>query len=222
MSQKLDITIPGFTIIAGICGSGKTSAIEYILYKNKKKFDYGLIFTNTFFTDNSFSYIPNQYVHGEFSEEKLSNFMDIQSNLVKQGVKKNAFLVLDDCLDDPGMWNSSVFKRLISQFRHYNITIIITTQYPQAIPARFRSGAFQILIFQNTTERAIRGLFESFGQLFNLYNEFKNFVNQSTVNYQFIFINNKCPENSIEKKYQVMRINNKFPKNWKLEFNTNI
>ena len=220
MSQ-MEISIPGFTILNGVSHSGKSTAIEYILHKYRKKIDYCIVFCNTCFTGKSFNFIPEKFVHNEYKEEVLINAMGIQSELVKQRITKNLMIVFDDCLFDK-QFTSPSFKKLITMYRHFNISILLSTQFPNVLPPIFRANAFQVLIFQNTTHRAIQALYESYGQTFDTFNEFKSFMNKNTNNYQFIYINNREQENTIEKKYKVCKITKFPPKNWKLEFNTNL
>ena len=78
-----NIDIPSFVIINGFQGGGKTYLIKYLMYKYRKVFSYGLVFTNTNFdTNNSgFSYVPDEFIYPEYDEEALDNLMNIQSKL---------------------------------------------------------------------------------------------------------------------------------------------
>ena len=177
--ETLNITIPGFVIINGFMGGGKSHFIKWLVHKYRKHFDYAVVFCNTSFATDSFKYIDPKFVHSEYDEAVLISVMDLQADLVKQRVKKNALIIFDDCLDD-GQFKSAPFKRLCTQLRHYNITCIISTQYPNVIPPRFRANAFQTAIFQMGTEVALKALFASSGQLFESFKDFKSFVMKST------------------------------------------
>ena len=58
MANQLNIKLPSLIIINGSQGNGKSHLIKYIMSKYKDKFSYGLVITNTFFTQDSFKYIP--------------------------------------------------------------------------------------------------------------------------------------------------------------------
>lgn len=208
--ETLTITIPGFIILNGYMGSGKSTFIKWLVHKYRKKFDYAVVFCNTSFATDSFKYIDPKFVHSEYKEEVLISVMDLQADLAKQNVKKNALIIFDDCLDD-GQFKSNPFKRLCSQLRHYNITCIISTQYPNAVPPRFRANAFQVAIFQMGTEVALKALFASYGQLFESFKDFKSFVMKNTGNYNFILFDSKCVSPKIEDKYKVYKCPAKIP-----------
>ena len=200
--ETLTITIPGFVIINGYMGSGKSHLIKWLVHKYRKQFDYAVVFCNTSFAGDSFKYIDPKFIHPTYEEEKLIAIMDLQADLVKQGVKKNCLLIMDDCLDD-NQFKSPPFKRLCTQLRHYNITCIISCQYPNAIPPRFRTNAFQSAIFFMGTEKALKALYESYGQMFETFRDFKGFVMKNTGNYNFILYDSKNLSPKIEDKYKV-------------------
>lgn len=213
----MNIEIPGLLIINGEQGSGKSSLIKYLMYMNRKKFNYGIVFTNTSFDRDdkgSFSYIPKQFIHSEFKEEILQTLMNKQAQLIKNRIKLEAFVILDDCLDVE-MFNSRWFKRLATQMRHYHITVIISTQYPNAIPPRYRANCMSTVIFQTTMNTALRALWESYGQKYS-FTDFRALVMQSTGNYQFLYYNKK--EIDPTRQYQAMKAPSKI-KSFKIQFN---
>ena len=122
----MDIQIPSLIIIAGKPKSGKSYLIKYLMYQMRKKFDYGIVFTRTQFT-HDMNYISPEYVHNNYYEDKLKNLMKIQSEVVRMGLNKQAFVLFDDCLSTE--FSSQLFIDLITQHRHFKITPILSTQY---------------------------------------------------------------------------------------------
>jgi hypothetical protein len=120
-------------IINGKQGSGKSHLITYVMRENNlssNRFDYGIVFSNTLWEDGSWDYLPENFVYKEFNEFALTNLMKLQKENHKKRIKTSAFVIFDDCLDDADQFTSSFIKKLSTQLRHYNITIIISTQYP--------------------------------------------------------------------------------------------
>ena len=79
--------------IFGMCNSGKSHCLKYILYNyaKKKKYDHLLLFTNTSF-NNQYDYIPEQYIHPAYDEEIIKNtvaflFENTQNSAVPNGLK---------------------------------------------------------------------------------------------------------------------------------------
>lgn len=216
----MKITIPGLLLINGGQGLGKSHLIKYLISTHKDKFDYGLVFCNTSFDisdKSSFDYIPKKYVHAEYDEVILSKFMDIQAKLVKQGIVKEAFIIFDDCLDIE-MFNTNCFKRLVTQLRHYHITVFLSTQYPNAVSPRTRNNCMQVVIFYTDTEVALKALHGSFGQQWS-FKEFKKLVMDSCIDHAFLYYNKKEQDPKI--RYQVLRAP-KTIKSFKVTYNTSI
>lgn len=145
------------------------------MHEKRRTFDWGIVFTQTKFGSSNFEYVPEQFVHAQYSSAKLVNLKKLQEKLIKEGKMPAAFVIFDDCLYDK-IWNDPVLLSLCTQLRHYNVTCIISTQYPNAIPPSIRTNAFTVSIFQMTTHRALQALFESFGQLFENYNAYKDYI----------------------------------------------
>lgn len=202
--SEIDLQIPGLYIICASQGSGKSHLIHYLMYKLRKDFAYGLVFTNTFFDNNPFEYIPLKYIHPEYDEKVLEGLMDLQAELVDKGVEKEAFVIFDDCIDDKDEFTSPVLKRLTTQLRHYHITVIFSTQYCNALPPRMRTNAMGVFIFKTDTEISLRALYESYGQTFGAFSNFRDFVMKNTGDFKFIYYN-KFVNGEIEDKYKIMR-----------------
>lgn len=146
------------------------------------------MFCNTYF-DNPYDCINQEFVHPEYNENVLRSLMQKQAKLIEQKIIKQAFVVFDDCLDDEKEFSSSALKQLTTQCRHYNITVIFSTQYSASIPSRMRTNAMSVFIFYTDTKNNLLNLYESYGQKFETYNDFKDFVIKNTQNHQFLFFN---------------------------------
>ena len=72
--ETLNITVPGFVIINGFMGGGKSHFIKWLVYKYCKHFDYAIVFCNTSFATDSFKYIDPKFVHQEYDEDVLIFF----------------------------------------------------------------------------------------------------------------------------------------------------
>ena len=211
--MAINIRIPSLNILCASQGSGKSHCIRYIFYTMRKKFDWGIVITNTYF-DNEYDFIPQKYIHPTFNEHIIKNLLNIQK---QTDCKRNAFLILDDCVFDPKMWTSSTMKRLMTQLRHYNITVFCATQYCNVIPILYRSNAFTCFIFCSDTMQSTRALYESYGQSFESFNAFKNYVQKHTGDYKFIF-HDRRKNGSIEDKFPVMKCPENIPE-FKIKFN---
>jgi len=193
-------------------GGGKSHLIRYMMYTLKKKFDYGVVFTNTFFEDDSFDYVNKKYIHPEYNEDVLTELMNIQANLIEEGkTQKEAYCIFDDCID-ASQFKCPKLKQLCTQLRHYHITVIFATQYVNLIPPYMRSNAMYVVIFKTDSECSLKALYASYGQLFNNFNEFKNHIMHKLGNYKFIFYDKNHVSENIADTYRIMVAPEHIPK----------
>lgn len=194
----MDIITPSILLVNGNQGEGKSFIIKYIMYTLRDKLDYGIVFTNTSFDDSNYDFIKDRdFIHPEFNEEKLFNLMKIQEAQEKNN-RKLAFVIFDDCLYDEKQWSSRYLKRLLTTVRHYNIFVIISSQYPNHIPLNVRTLAWHIIIFSGfENKQAINALYESYGQRFNTLYDFKDFLFKIP-KYGFVYINRRSDCKKIE------------------------
>lgn len=215
--MNLDLSEAKLILLCAKQGSGKTHCINTILYYFKDYFECGIVFTNTKF-DEPFPSFPDKFIFDYYSEDALTNLMKKQENLVKKGITRPCVVIFDDCLDDPGEFSSEPLKKLATQLRHYNITLIMSTQYCNLLPPRIRSNAMIVIMYQSDTKANLESMYESFGQRFDTYREFKNYViGNLEEKYRFIYYDKNSEEKDIGKIYQVMMCPKHIPK-FKLKF----
>lgn len=209
---------PFSMLINGKQGSGKSYFLKWLMrdnYYSDKPWDYGVVFSNTLF-DGSFDYIPKDYQYEEFNETVLKNLMEIQKNNHKKGINKHAFVIFDDCLFDADQFTNPTIKKLCTQLRHYNISVIIATQYCHLVPPFVRGNAMYSLFF-NVGEgvRELQAIFDAYGQRFRDYKQFKDVYYKYTKNHHFIMYDKESGE------YKAYVAPEHIPQ-FKIEFNNKI
>lgn len=204
--MSFNLKTPYGYIINGRQGSGKSHLIKYLFRENslsKNKWDYGVVFCGTAWEKGSWDFLPEKYVYEEYNEKVLENLMKLQKQNIKSGLNTSAFVVFDDCLDDEDQFNSVPLKKLSTTLRHFNITLIISTQYCHLIPPRFRANSDAVFFNVGSGVRELQSIYEAYGQRFKNYNEFKEFYYANIANHKFIMYDKdtdkylvyKCPEN---------------------------
>lgn len=214
----MDLTPPYLLIINGKQGSGKSHFIKYLMretYFSNNKWDYGIVFSNTAWENGSWDYLPEKYVYEEYVEKVLINLMAIQKKNLEKKINSSCFVIFDDCLDDKDQWTSSCMKKLSTQLRHYNITMIISTQYPHLIPPRFRANAMYSIFFDiGSGVRELDALYNAYGQRFKNFSDFKEYYYNNINDHKFIMYNKdtdkyltyRCPEKIPEFNYKYNKI----------------
>ena len=149
------IHIPSINLINAPPGSGKSVLVKYLicdLHKNGK-LEYGICICPTNH-NGEYSYLPDSYVHSVYTDLTVARLMKLQVEQIRRfGAARPAFIILDDCL---GMVNfgCKLLVKLFSNYRHYNISIFITSQYLQKyITPHLRSVASHYITFQLRNRR---------------------------------------------------------------------
>jgi hypothetical protein len=120
----------------------------------------------------------------------VDNLIKLQEGNIKKGIKKRAFVILDDCLCEDEL-KSQKIKELAVQGRHHFISVIMTTQYPYLISPTIRGQISCSLCFDvGLTRRSLEALYDSYGQRFKSYNDFKDFYYKAIKDYKFISVQN--------------------------------
>jgi len=213
---------PSLFLVNGPQGQGKSYLIRYIMYMMRNVFDYGIVFTGTNFDkeSGSFEYIDKKYIHNKYDPKILQNLMDIQKTLIKEGKRKDAFVIFDDCIYK-NMFKDETLDTLSTQLRHYFITVIFSTQYAKKIQPSLRTNCMVSVIFKTTSKSNLKALHEEYGQEFDNFNKFKDYIIKNLGEHKFIYYNSKIAGEDIEEKYKIMLCPPNIPK-FKIKFKKNL
>lgn len=209
MANILPNDKPGFLVISAKPCSGKSHLIKYLMLLNHpdfthNDFKYGIVFTSTSFNRDYESYIPNEFIHSQYNPDVLQNLMTLQENQIRSnGSAQRAFIIFDDCLPMKA-FGTQLWLNLCTQYRHYGLTVILSSQYIFRVPAVTREIASNAIFFKQTTRRSAEALYETYGGNFNNLKQFSDYLNKLE-QYQFVSYNPNSPETELSKLYPVLR-----------------
>lgn len=205
--------VPGLSIIAAKAGSGKTSLIKFGIFElaRSQGVDYIYVFTST---PTDYEYLPPRYVISGYTTQKLAIIMNNQSN----SRDKRLLLVFDDIIGSVDFFRDPLIAKLVTEFRHFNIGVIISTQYIYRISPVVRENAFTAVLFKQITFNAQKACYESYGGDFKKLKDFQEYMNQKLdADFKFILINNKA--NRFEDRYLIRKVNiESLPRNGRISF----
>ncbi len=208
----MNLELPGLYMICGLQGGGKSHLIRYIMYQNRARFDCGIVFTNTGFVDGNFDYVDKRFVHLQYNEQVLKNLKEIFKKQIESGKHPRGYVIFDDCISGK-QWRSPELISLVTQVRHYNITVIISTQYPKAILPMYHANTFKVLMFHMASKAAMMALYEAYGQMLGTFEEFKAFyIAATSPKYQFLVYDARNGGATIESRYLVAKAPQTIPK----------
>jgi len=163
---------------------GKSFLLRNLIYQFSKKniFKFGVCFSGTGF-NSDYKFLPENAVRSNYSEDQLEKYIaKLKAWLHAHPGEKlpSNFLILDDLLGRIKL-NSGVFSNLMSTFRHYNITIFITSQYfVKNISTLLRELTDVAFIFRTRFHNSLKSLYEAYGQMLDDQDEFEYILNEAT------------------------------------------
>jgi ABC-type dipeptide/oligopeptide/nickel transport system ATPase component len=171
-------------VMVGKCGMGKSYLLRDLLrqFSEQGVFEFGCVFTGTDFNPD-YDFLPKRAVHGNYSEARLAKYVGKLREWLEENPGEKMppnFLVLDDLLGKIRI-QSNVFSNLISTFRHYNMSIFITSQYfVKNISTLIRELTDYAFLFRTRFKNSQVSLFEAFGQLCDDQDEFNEILEEAT------------------------------------------
>ena len=110
--------------------TGKTTLITSLLYAKKHIFPVGMIMSGTEDSNGHYRKIfPSTFVYNKLVEDRVENFVKRQKIAKKHLPNPWAVLLLDDCTDDPKLFNKPLFQGLYKNGRHWKMWYILSLQY---------------------------------------------------------------------------------------------
>lgn len=167
--SHIDFEVPRIYLFLGKTKSGKSYAMKYILREaisqgvlNENN---SLVFTTTKF-NGQYNWLP--HVTQKY-DARLLNSVIAQAKAMREKYNdriKPFFIIFDDIMGDIDMRKTPELVRLMTTYRHYNISIFIAQQYCMGgvcSPA-IREQIGYIFAFANTGARSEKNIFESYCQ----------------------------------------------------------
>lgn len=185
--------------VIGKPGSGKSVLIKSILWAKKHIFPCGVFCSGS--EENKADlqeYIPNIFIHNEYSEQIIKNFQQRQKFAKKHLKNPWAVCLLDDCTDDPKIFNSEVQHGIIKRGRHWNCLYIISLQYGLDLKSGVRNSIDGTFILREPSLKVRKTLWENFASIIPDFKVFCTIMDRLTEDYTAVFINNRVQTNKLE------------------------
>ena len=156
---------------------GKSNAVKYFLMRNLLNgvFKFGLVFTKTKYS-GEYKYLPDKYIYSGFDQSVLEDYLNGMEALLEKGKKVPInFVVFDDLLGLLSKTNPTLLN-FFACHRHTNTVIFLCAQHLKtAASTTLRKICTDAIMFNSKNKNTLEALFECFGQLFENFDEFKNY-----------------------------------------------
>lgn len=183
-------------VVVGKPGTGKSCLIKGLLYSKKHIFPAGIAMSGSEDTNHSFAEVmPSTFIYNEYNEQKIEDFIKRQK-LSKQHLSNPwAFLILDDCTDDPKVFNKPLQNALYKKGRHWAMMYILSLQYAMDIKPAIRTNIDGIFILREPIESNREKLYRNYASIIPSYDLFCELMDQLTEDYHAIYIHNATRSN---------------------------
>ena len=195
---------PFILSLSGANGSGKTNLIKYIIksFVLCEKLNIIVIFSNTGgFTDDfkfldELNNIKYFIINPVFYEDAIKKILDIQRKKAQSGGASKCFIIFDDILG--AAKDSKILKVLISQNRHFNLSVIFSVQHINQAATYLREISNYDIIFELKTSNSLKACYENyFACDYKNFNDFKFAMNKLLKKYHFLFADKATGEKKI-------------------------
>lgn len=186
-------------VVIGKPGTGKSTLITSLLYHKKHIFPTGLVFSGTEDSNGHYSKIfPSTFVYSKLDSKVIENYVERQKH--NKNTLKNpwSILLLDDCTDDPRIFNDPLYQGLFKNGRHWKMLFILSLQYCLDIKPVIRTNVDGCFILRETNLKNRKALWENYAGIIPDFSQFCDIMDQITDDYTALYINNTGQSNSIE------------------------
>jgi len=176
-----------------------TTLITSLLYEKRNVFPAAFIMSGT--EDSNGHYrkiVPSTFVYNRLQEKKIEDFIMRQKIAKKHLSNPWAVLLLDDCTDDPKLFNKPLFQGLYKNGRHWKMLFILSLQYCMDIRPVIRTNVDGVFILRETNLRNRKSLWENYAGIIPDFGMFCSIMDQITDNFTALYIHNATTSNKLE------------------------
>lgn len=186
-------------VVIGKPGVGKSTLIKSLIHAKKHIFPCGMFVSGSEENNHDLcDYIPSTFVFNHYDEKMVENFVQRQKYAKKYLQNPWAILLLDDCTDNPRVFNSEIQHGLFKRGRHMALLYIVSLQYGLDLKPAIRTSIDGTFIMREPNLKNRKVLWENYGSIVPDFKIFCEIMDKLTENYTAVFFNNRVQTNNLE------------------------
>lgn len=197
----------GFTLdgnhrfLLGSCdvvrNTGKSTIIASLLYAKKHIFPVAIAFSGSEDSNGFYRKIlPSTFVFNEYNEEQIKSFIRRQK-IAKQHLPNPwAVILLDDCTDDPRVFNTPLQQGMFKRGRHWSMWYIISLQYAMDVKPVIRTNTDGVFILREPILKNRKTLWENYASVIPDFSIFCQLMDQLTDDFCCMYVSNQSRSNN--------------------------
>jgi len=186
-------------VIIGKPGTGKTTLITSLLYEKSHIFPCGLAMSGTEDSNGHYSKLfPSTFVFNALDKNVIEQFVSRQKLAKNHLPNPWNILLLDDCTDDPKLFNDPLFLGLYKNGRHWKMLFILSLQYALDIKPAIRTNIDGTFILREPNLRNRKILHDNFAGVIPDFSLFCEILDYLTDDYTALYIHNATTSNKME------------------------
>ena len=176
--------------------TGKSTLISSLLYAKKHIFPTGMFISGSEDTNGFYKkFVPNSFIYTEYNEEKIKDFIRRQKIAMQHLPNPWSVLLLDDCTDDPKIFNKPLQHGIFKRGRHWKMLYILSLQYAMDVKPVIRTNIDGIFILREPIMKNRKSLWENYASIIPDFTLFCEIMDQITNDYTALYIHNASPTN---------------------------
>lgn len=188
-------------VIIGKPGTGKSTLISSILYNKKHIIPIGYAMSGTEAANHFYSSImPDTFVYEDYDEESIKQSIERQHIALKHlnipGQNPWAVSIIDDCTDDPKLFNKVIQQKIFKLGRHWKWLYLLSLQYCMDVPRNVRSNIDGVFLLRETLLTNRRTLYENYASIIPTFDLFCSLMDTFTENYGALYIHTASKSNN--------------------------
>jgi hypothetical protein len=177
--------------------TGKSTLIKSLLYAKKHIFPVGMAMSGSEDSNHAYKEImPSTFVYNEYNEDKITQFIKRQKLAAIHLPNPWAVMILDDCTDDPRIFNKPLQQALYKKGRHWKMLYILSLQYAMDVKPVIRTNVDGIFILREPLLKNREALYKNYASIIPDFTTFCELMDQLTDDYCALYIHGATQTNT--------------------------